>query len=134
MSTEISDITEQRPCGYPVVYGYLRLASRSAARRKALVSAFICYCWEHELSVGGLFTDYVSPTEPVAIGFTGLLDVLSLAGSYGVVVPTETHLGRGDVAANRKQHIARTGSRLLVMRRRSSKRNQPTEDNQRRAS
>jgi hypothetical protein len=134
MPGEMSELTDQQSDDCLVVYGYLRLASRSAARRKALVSALVCYCREHELVLGGLFTDYVAPTDEVAIGFVGLLDVLSLAESYGVVVPTETHLGRGDVAADRKQQIARTGSRLLVMRRRSSKRKQPTESTQRQAS
>jgi hypothetical protein len=133
MSTEISNIAEQRPGNYPVVYGYLRLASRSIARRKALVSALVCYCREHELSLGGLFTDYLPPAEDMTIGFTGVLDVLAMADTYGVVVPTVTHLGRGEAGLQRKQKIARTGSQLLIMRERRSARKQPTTNTQRQA-
>lgn len=129
MAVDLSDITERRPCAYPVVYGYLRLTSKNTARRGALGAAIATYCHDHELSLGGVFTDYSRADLP-AIGFTGLLDVLGLIATYGVVTPTESHLGRGADATNRKRQVARSGARLLILRERSELRLSAEDDPQ----
>lgn len=113
---DIVDITEHRPCPYPLVYGYLRIFGTGASRRGALQNALHEYCAGHELAFGGLFTDDVPPTEPIAVGFADLMDVLADPGVYGVVMPAGNHLGRGSLATKRRSQIARTGRRLLLLR------------------
>ena len=115
MLTGLADITEHRPCPYPLVYGYLRVA-RGGSRRKVLTSALRDYCVRHELHFGGMFADDVPSTEPDLVGFGGLLDVLAMPSVYGVVMPTGSHLGRGLIAAGRRDQIVRTGARLLLLR------------------
>jgi hypothetical protein len=112
----MAPLTERRPVPGPLVYGYLRLTACSRARRAALTRALLTCCGQHELLLGGVFTD-----EPLAIpvlspGFAGLLDALSLDGSYGVVAPSAAHLGAGVTGRARLQQITETGRRLILVR------------------
>jgi hypothetical protein len=108
-------ITEQRPVPGPVVYGYLLLAAACLARRIALSRALGEYCEQHELALAAVFTDAGDDTVR-APGFTGLLDALATGPSYGVVIPTLAHLGRGQAAGSRRAIIAGTGRRLMLIR------------------
>ncbi|GAA3467391.1 hypothetical protein [Nonomuraea roseola] len=104
-------LTEQRPMPGPVVYGYLRLLRSAPARRHALRDALAEYCRQHELQLAGVFTDRGGEA-----AFAGLLDVLSAAGTYGVVLPALAHLGPSQVAPERARRITSVGARLLLVR------------------
>lgn len=112
-------ITEQRQVPGPVVYGYLLLAAACRARRAALSRALAGYCEQHELVLATVFTDTGDDTVQ-APGFTGLLDVLTMEPSYGVVIPTRAHLGHGRAAGTRLAVIAGTGRRLMLIREKAS--------------
>ena len=107
-------ITEQREVPGPVVYGYLRIPAPSPGRRAALTRALSGYCDQHELVLAGVFTDS-SDDKAWTPGFTGLIDAIVTGGSYGVVVPSQAHLGARWVAEKRSAAIAGTGRRLMVM-------------------
>lgn len=115
-------LTEHHPVNGPVVYGFLRLVRVSADRQAALRTSLIEYCRFHELQLVGLFTDRDATTGPTSVAFTGLLDVLALADTYGVIAPSLSHLGPKPIAAERALHIADTGSRLVLARVRSAER------------
>jgi hypothetical protein len=112
----MAPLTEWRPVPGPVVYGYLRLAACTRARRVALTRALVTYCSQHELLLGGVFTDEPFSRLVLAPGFAGLLDVLTLEGSYGVVTPSAAHLGSGVTGRTRVQKIIETGRRLMLVR------------------
>ena len=108
-------ITEQRPVPGPVVYGYLRMPAANQTRRAALTLALRGYCDRHELTLGGVYTDSGDDTawQP---GFTSLLDAILTTGGYGVIIPSLTHLGTGQLATRRSATITRTGRRLILVR------------------
>jgi hypothetical protein len=108
-------ITEQRCVPGPAVYGYLLLTEACRSRRAALTRALAGYCEQHELVLAAVFTDTGDDTVQ-APGFTGLLDALAVAPSYGVVIPTRAHLGHGRAAGQRLTVIAGTGRRLMLIR------------------
>jgi hypothetical protein len=112
-------ITEQRQVPGPVVYGYLLLTAAGWTRRAALSRAVAGYCEQHELTLAAVFTDTDDDTVQ-APGFTGLLDVLTMEPSYGVVIPTRAHLGHGRAAGSRLATIAGTGRRLMLIREKTS--------------
>ena len=112
-------ITEQRQVPGPVVYGYLLLTAAGRTRRAALSRAVAGYCEQHELTLTAVFTDTDDDTVQ-APGFTGLLDVLTMEPSYGVVIPTRAHLGHGRAAGSRLAVIAGTGRRLMLIREKTS--------------
>ncbi|AXE23237.1 hypothetical protein C0216_07015 [Streptomyces globosus] len=109
-------ITEHREIGEVHVYGYLRHTTGSAARHTALVDSVAEYCLHHELTLHGVFTERDVTTNPLATAFIGLLDVLALAGTYGVVVPSRSHLGPKGLAAERERRIEEAGASLIVVR------------------
>lgn len=108
-------ITEQRQVPGLLVYGYLCLASASAARRAALSRALAGYCTRHELVLAAVFTD-TGKDKLHAPGFAGLLDAVAVGGSYGIVIPTLAHLGSRSIAEKRLATIAETGRRLMIVR------------------
>ncbi|MEU9420149.1 hypothetical protein [Streptomyces sp. NPDC048272] len=108
-------LTEHRGVSGPVVYGYLRLVRVSPARQMALNEALAEYCRQHELMLSGVFTERDSGNEPSA-AFTGLIDILELPDTYGVVLPAASHLGPKDIAAPRQARITAAGARLLLIR------------------
>ncbi|MFE4796366.1 hypothetical protein ACFRFL_14920 [Streptomyces sp. NPDC056708] len=109
-------LTELRPVNGPVVYGYLRLVRASPSRHAALAASLTEYCRQHELRLSGLFTERCGPGSGTP-AFDGLLDALELPDTYGVVIPTTSHLGPRAAAAERERRIERTGTRLLLVRR-----------------
>jgi hypothetical protein len=112
----MAPLTECRPVPGPLVYGYLRLSACSRARRLALTRALATYCGQHELLLGGVFTDEPHSNPALSPGFAGLLDALSLEGSYGVVTPSVSHLGSGVTGRARLVRITETGRRLMLVR------------------
>ncbi|MGW7459050.1 hypothetical protein [Streptomyces sp. NPDC054797] len=108
-------LTEQRGVSGPVVYGYLRLVRVSPDRQMALNEALAEYCRQHELRLSGVFTERDTDSGPSA-AFTGLIDVLELPDTYGVVLPAASHLGPKDIAAPRQARITAAGARLLLVR------------------
>lgn len=111
--TIMEPLTEQRRVSGPVVYGFLRLVGLSAARQRALTTAINEYCKSHELTLGGMFTERCTST---AAAFTGLLQVLKIPGSYGVVLPAPSHLGPRELALDRQRLIDAAGAHLLFVR------------------
>lgn len=105
--------TENRGVAGPVVYGYLRLVRVSAARQEALTASLAEYCRQHELLLSGVFTERCASA---TVAFTGLLDVLALPDTYGVVLPAASHLGPKPIAADRERRIEAAGARLLLIR------------------
>lgn len=108
-------LTEHRGVSGPVVYGFLRLVRVSPARQAALHDALAEYCRRHELALHGVFVERTADTERPA-AFTGLLDVLELRETYGVVLPSRSHLGPKTTAASRQARITASGARLLLVR------------------
>ncbi|WNF28784.1 hypothetical protein RI138_19200 [Streptomyces sp. C11-1] len=109
-------LTERRRVSGPLVYGFLRLVNVSGAREVALTASLAEYCRQHELTLSGVFTDRTAMAGPVSGAFTGLLDVLALPDTYGVVLPAASHLGPKTTAAERKRRIETAGARLLLVR------------------
>lgn len=110
-------LTEDRAAPGPVVFGFLRVtAAAAASRRRALSDALAYFCTNHEVTLGGIFTERVDSTASPSAAFTGLLDALSLAGVYGVVLPAHGHLGPAVLAAHRRQQLQQAGARLMVAR------------------
>lgn len=112
-------LTEQRKVPGPVVYGFVRLTRNApAVRRQALADALTHYCDQHEVTLGGVFTE--RSDQPAA--FTGLLDVLAMPDVYGVVIPARGHLGPTELAARRSQQLRLAGARLMFARARRTAR------------
>ena len=114
MLSSMEPITEQRQVPGPVVYGYLRMAAPSRARRGALTRALAGYCDQHELVLAAVFTDS-GDDRMRAPGFAGLLDAITATASYGVVMPTRAHLGFGQAAGQRSAAISGAGRRLMLV-------------------
>ncbi|MFE9458945.1 hypothetical protein [Streptomyces californicus] len=108
-------LTEHRGVSDPVVYGYLWLVRVSPARQMALNEALAEYCRQHELMLSGVFTERDTGSGP-SVAFTGLIDVLELPDTYGVVLPAASHLGPKGIAAPRQAQITASGARLLLVR------------------
>ncbi len=98
-----------------VIYGYIRLARRNLARRIGLLVELCVHCEQHGLALATVFTEYGDARTERPAAFVGLLDVLALAGTHGVIISAGSHLGRGEVAAARRRSIARTGAQLLIV-------------------
>ncbi|ARZ72592.1 hypothetical protein SMD11_7016 [Streptomyces albireticuli] len=108
-------LTEHRSVSGPAVYGFLRLVNVPTVREKALEESLAEYCRQHELTLSGLFTERVAEANSAA--FTGLIDALGVPGTYGIVLPSASHLGPKAIAAVRSKRIAATGARMLLVRR-----------------
>ena len=110
-------LTEHRPLNAPVVYGFLHLVKTPARRDSALTAALTEYCRQHELLLGAVFTERAAPDQGErSAAFAGLLDVLALPDTYGLVLPAATHLGPRQVAAARRKRLADAGTRVLLIR------------------
>jgi hypothetical protein len=112
----MAPLTECRPVPGPLVYEYLRLAAPSRSRRDALTRTLAAYCGQHELLLGGVFTDEWLAIPVLSPGFAGLLEALTVDGSYGVVAPSAAHLGTGLAGRARLGKITETGQRLMLIR------------------
>ncbi|WP_432093182.1 hypothetical protein [Streptomyces sp. bgisy100] len=109
-------LTEHRTVNGPIVYGFLRLPQRAAARQTALTGALVEYCHSHELVLGAIFIERDSTATASSTAFTGLLDVLDLPDVYGVVLPAPSHLGPKPIAVERRLQITGSGVRLILAR------------------
>ncbi|MFT9784740.1 hypothetical protein ACMZ5E_00665 [Streptomyces rhizosphaericola] len=106
-------LTEQRHVTGPLVFGFLRIVRVSRARQLALTTAITEYCRRHELTLAGVYMEH-SSVAPAA--FVGMLDALAATRSYGVVLPTPSHLGPKDVVAERRSQLTEAGAHLLLIR------------------
>jgi hypothetical protein len=111
----MESLTERYLVPGPAVYGYVRLPAAQQTRRRALTRALENYCEQHELLLGGVFTDGGEQTL-MSPAFAGLLAVLAMNHSYGVVTPARSHLGSRGLGIERTDLIAKTGRRLMVLR------------------
>ncbi|MFD5696843.1 hypothetical protein [Streptomyces lasiicapitis] len=110
-------LTEHRPVHGPYVYGYLRHGRARAGRRQALAESLALYCSQHELTLCGVFTEADATARDIhSPAFTGALDVLALPDTYGLVIPTRSHLGPRHVTAERERQIADLDVRLMMIR------------------
>jgi hypothetical protein len=118
----MEQLTERRPISGPVVYGFLHLVRAPSGRAGVLTAALTEYCRRHELLLGAVFTECAPPDVTVPDGpgrsaaFTGLLDVLALPDTYGVVLPAASHLGPRVIAAPRRIRLAEAGARIILLR------------------
>ncbi|MFI6396210.1 hypothetical protein [Nonomuraea sp. NPDC050540] len=111
----VEPLTEQRLVPSPSVYGYIQVSGISPARCAALTSAIAAFCELHELQLAGMFPERDAAEHSPA--FVGLLDVLALPATYGLVVPTLSHLGpRAALVAARAREVQAIGVRLLTIR------------------
>ncbi|MFE0150158.1 hypothetical protein ACFWY5_23615 [Nonomuraea sp. NPDC059007] len=111
----VESLTEQRLVPSPSVYGNIQAAGISPARCAALTSAITAFCEMRELQLAGMFTDRDGAEQSAA--FVGLLDMLALPATYGLVVPTLNHLGpRPALVAARAREVQAIGVRLLTIR------------------
>jgi len=111
-----SDITEQRPCAFPLVYGFVRVPGSRRARWSALDATIRMFCSEHELTLGDVFVERCGLPYSPGPAFAGLLTALAIPHTYGVVLPSAAHLGRREVAMRRRNQLEQIGVRLLVIR------------------
>lgn len=110
-------LTERRPAFGPYVYGYLKHGRDRPTRRLALAESLALYCSQHELTLCGVFTDAdVTDRDIGSAAFTGVLDVLALPDTYGLVIPARSHLGPRRVAAARVRQLIGLDVRLMVVR------------------
>jgi hypothetical protein len=110
----MAQITELRAVPPPVVYGFLRLRGRAGGRRaSALAGVVQDYCDRHELELGTVVTENDSADHDA---FAGLVDELKRVRAYGVVVPSDSHLGGSSIARARRDLIACARLRLIVVR------------------
>lgn len=110
----MAEVTELRAVPPPVVYGFLRLCGRVGGRRaSALAGVVQDYCDRHELELGTVVTETESAE---CDAFAGLVDELTRVRAYGVVVPSDSHLGGSSIARARRDLIARARLRLIVVR------------------
>lgn len=102
-------LTEHRPVDDLIVYGYLRTTSTHGGRLRVLSEVLAEYCHHHELALGGVFVERPDVDAPSGPAFTGLLDVLQLQKTYGVILPSPCHLGPRRIAVARMQQINAAG-------------------------
>lgn len=108
-------LTEHSPVPHPDVYGFLRLTRTTRGRRLALSAVLDDYCRTHELRLAALFVEH-APEGFYSPAFVGLLDTLTLADAYGVVIPSLAHLGPKRTATDRARIVLGVGARLMQVR------------------
>jgi hypothetical protein len=112
----VARITEHQPVDSPVVFGYLRGPATRDHRDLALSAAIKAYCDEHELFLGGVFTERVGVEDLNDSVFANLITELRVMQPYGVVLPSRSHLGPRNVAIIREEQIATCGALLIAVR------------------
>jgi hypothetical protein len=100
-----------------VVYGYIRVAVGDEIAVGILKADLLLFCRSNNFMLSTVFTDIdVDDSAVVRPGFTALLDVCKLVGSYGVVVPSYRHLSSFvSTLEFLKLQIKRTGAHLIVV-------------------
>ena len=101
----------------PLVYGYLLAGTPDEIQIGLWRKEIGYFCRGHGYRLALVFVDRGVPHDHVTRpGFTGLLDVLALEGSHGVVVPNIEHLSTdNDVAAVLRRLVRHTASQLIVI-------------------
>jgi hypothetical protein len=101
----------------PVVYGYCKVAKGDAVRAAFLKEDLRVFCRSKGFMLSTVFTDFgVDDISVVRPGFSSLLDVCQLVGSYGVVVPSRMHLSGHEATLDLlTRQIRRTGARLVAV-------------------
>ena len=104
--------------GQPLVYGYLRSASRRPDYLAVCRRALERYCQRERLQLCTVFADLGIGDELLTRpGLTGLCDVRRLPDSFAAVLVSVNHLSpHGQVAEHLVQQIRGTGARLLFVR------------------
>jgi len=100
-----------------VVYGYLNASAPGQDILSDQRERLVQFCTDNGYQLGGTFADRdVRADRAKRPGLGGLLDVLALTGSYGVVVLDLNHFPSGRPAqAVVQQAIRRTGSEVIVV-------------------
>ncbi|SMD14608.1 recombinase family protein [Kibdelosporangium aridum] len=100
-----------------VLYGYVRVAQGDRERAAALKTDLMAFCQTYGYMIGTVFSDFgVEDSDVARPGFSSLLDVCRLVGSYGVVVPSRTHLSaHEETLAVLLRQIRRTGAKLIAI-------------------
>lgn len=112
----MSWITERHAVDDLIVYGFLRDPASTDSRLRALSAALNEYCQQHELTLGGVFTERPENTPPDAPAFDNLLAALRSQQTYGVILPARNHLGPRQLATSRERLITTYGARLIAVR------------------
>lgn len=117
MMIKPKQVPDWLPSDAPRVYGYLRAEDPDEIELSALRKEIGLFCQEHGYRLETVIIDrYATDDMVVRAGFTGLLDVLQLDSSHGVVVPDLGHLsGNNHALALIQRLIRRTASRLIVI-------------------
>jgi hypothetical protein len=119
MAPELLPPSDEAPNGVNrhTVYGYLRLEEPDNDQIALLCKELSSYCEEAGIHLASVFVDrQVTSKQVKRPGFAGVIDVLDLASSHGVVVPHLHHLsGDNEVLAFLRRLIRRRGSALLVV-------------------
>jgi hypothetical protein len=100
-----------------VVYGYIRVVVGDDVHAIILKADLLVFCRANGFILSTVFTDFgIDDTAIARPGFSSLLDVCQLVGSYGVVVPSRMHLSTFaptlDVLT---LQIKRTGTKLIAV-------------------
>lgn len=100
-----------------IVYGYLRVVANSDVRAVILKADLAVFCRTNGFMLSTVFTDFGLDDVTIARpGFSSLLDVCKLVGTYGVVVPSRTYLS--SFAPTREvltRQLRRTGAKLFAI-------------------
>jgi hypothetical protein len=99
-----------------VVYGYCKFAAGDAVRAAILTADLRVFCRTNGFMLSTVFTDWgVDDSQLARPGFSSLLDVCRLVGSYGVVVPSRGHLSAHDSTLDTMTlQLARIGVELIA--------------------
>jgi resolvase-like protein len=100
-----------------VVYGYIRVIVGDEVRAAILKADLLVFCRSNGFMLSTVFTDFgVDDTAIARPGFSSLLDVCQLVGSYGVVVPSRMHLSAfAPTLEVLTLQIKRTGAKLVAL-------------------
>jgi DNA invertase Pin-like site-specific DNA recombinase len=119
LSSESAPLLAGEPSQLPprVLYGYVRVDRDDQERAAALKSDLLSFCRTYGYLLGTVFTDWgVADTAVARPGFSSLLDVCKLVGSYGVLVPTRSHLSSDDDTLTvLSRQVRRTGVQLIAV-------------------
>jgi hypothetical protein len=100
-----------------VVYGYIRVVAGDDVRATILKADLLVFCRANGFMLSTVFTDFgVDDTAIARPGFSSLLDVCHLVGSYAVVVPSRGHLSGYEATLELLTlQIKRTGTKLIAV-------------------
>jgi hypothetical protein len=117
MMPAADDVLAQLLAPTRVVYGYLRTETPDELEIAAWRKEIAHFCREAGYQLGGVFIDRGVPHDCVKrAGLGGLIDVLALPETYGLVVSGIEHLSRNEATLMvLGLLISRTDARIIVM-------------------